>query len=415
MKENWRLGEFNVTYLARSFLDYRVPVYQALDSLTGGRLHVVYSTLWTPKRVQGKLAGALGERAIALGGEKYVGQRNASEEMANAAITITYQPGLVSAIARTRPDVLISDGFFKWTPAAIIYRITRRVPLVVCYERTFHTERNAQWYRLMYRRIALRFVDSVCCNGRLSASYTCWMGVPPCRITTGHMAADTEGLRNRADAVTPDEREALRKSAGMQGTVFLYVGQLIRRKGVRELLLGWSLLEQRVPPGSVTLAIIGTGAEAATLRSLAAERNLRSVRFLGSVDYDRIASYYAAADVFVMPTLEDNWSLVVPEAMACGLPILCSKYNGCWPELVHSEGNGWLFDPLAGNDVVRVLELALKNKARLPEMGGHSRVVVSDHSPQSAARSILRACEIAINGRRGEGREVNLDGRQGDR
>jgi glycosyltransferase involved in cell wall biosynthesis len=385
----------NITYLARSFLDYRVPVFEAVDSLTGGRLHVVYSTLYTPERAQVKLRRVLGERAIALSGEKTIGRPRASARMANSSVCFTYQPKLVSAIASTKPDVLLSDEFFKWTVTGIIYRLIHGVPLVVCYERTFHTERDAQWYRVAYRRLALKLVDAVCCDGRLCAEYTRWLGAPESCITTGHMAADTDSLKLKVEAIGREQRDAIRTEMNIRGLAFLYVGQLIKRKGVEELLAGWARFERTVP-GRGTLLIVGGGSEAENLRAQVAAAGLQHVRFAGPVDYDGIASYYAAADVFVMPTLEDNWSLVVPEAMACGLPILCSRYNGCWPELVHAGGNGWVFDPLDSSGVFRALERCLANAPMLPRMGRNSQVVIGDHTPQKAAEAILRGCTIAM-------------------
>ena len=124
---------------------------------------------------------------------------------------------------------------------------------------------------------------------------------------------------------------------------------------------------------------------------------LKNVQLLGSVDYDKMALYYAAADVFLMPTLEDNWSLVVPEAMACGLPILTSKYNGCWPELVQDNLNGWVFDSLDPDDIYRCLGLCMTNRQRLKTMGQASTEIVSGHTPEHAARAILDACEIAYS------------------
>jgi len=129
---------------------------------------------------------------------------------------------------------------------------------------------------------------------------------------------------------------------------------------------------------------------------MCSQRNLTGVRFVGSVDYDNIAQYYAAADIFIMPTLEDNWSLVVPEAMACGLPILCSKYNGCWPELVHDGINGWVFDPLKPDDIMRVLEWCIEHSEDLKSMGEKSGQIVARLTPETAAKSILDACNIAL-------------------
>jgi len=169
---------------------------------------------------------------------------------------------------------------------------------------------------------------------------------------------------------------------------------LIARKGLKEMLDGWSLFE-KAQPGQGTLVIVGQGPEEGSLRRQAAELGLRFVRFQGAVDYDQIACAYASADAFAIPTLEDNWSLVVPEAMSCGLPILCSRYNGCWPELVR-PGNGWVFDPLDPRDIQRVLQRALESRANLPAMGDRSRQIVRDYSPDHAADALFKACEIAV-------------------
>lgn len=97
----------------------------------------------------------------------------------------------------------------------------------------------------------------------------------------------------------------------------------------------------------------------------------------------------------MIPTLEDNWSLVVPEAMACGLPILCSVYNGCHPELVRPE-NGWTFDPLSPESLTGALQNAYLARADLPEMGRHSRRIVHDFSPEMIARNMLESCRMLL-------------------
>lgn len=389
-----------ITWVTRSTRDYRVPVFEALDSSCGHRLTVIISDQWTPKRVLKRIREVLGSRAVILSGEKNFGNSWSTMRMANRSISIPYQPGLLKAISETEPDILVGDGFFQWSGPALYYRITRKVPLVICYERTFHTERHAQWFRVLYRRLALKWVDAVCCNGSLSAEYTQSLGFPSARLTTGQMAADVEGLKKRAEAVTAADREHRRKQWRAKGTVFLFVGRFIELKGLRQLIEGWRLFEQEVP-GANTLVLVGKGPLEDELRSLVEEYGLREVCFAGPVEYKDIATAYTAADFFVMPTLEDNWSLVVPEAMACGKPALTSKYNGCWPELIQEGRNGWVFDSLDPIDIRRCLVLAIQNQHRLEELGEQSRQIISCHTPERAARSILDACQIAWQHRNG--------------
>src|SRR4051812_25518748 len=114
-----------VTWVNPGFLHYRVPVYAALDALLrehegDGALSVVFSTARTPAAVASRLRDAIGDRAVALSGEKRVGLAGvADENFANVGLSIPYQSGLIGAINDTRPDVIVSEGFFQWTPAAV--------------------------------------------------------------------------------------------------------------------------------------------------------------------------------------------------------------------------------------------------------------------------------------------------------
>ena len=382
-----------VTYVARSTLDYRIPVLESLYEKLDGRFTYIYSADYVPGRVHDRLQRSLGNAAVGLRGELRIGP-NETEGFANRAVRIVYQPGIWRAIRQTKPDVLIGDGFFQWTSFALAYRALRRVGLVVCYERTFHTERAAQWIRTAYRRWVMRYVDALACNGVLSKDYSMFLGAPEKRITLGQMAADTHVLSARTAAVTATKREETRRSWGAPEVALVTVGRLNARKGVNELLTGWALLETR-RQGNWHLIIVGDGEDSDALRRKAAELGLNGVTFLGHVDYDDIAPIYAAADALVMPTLEDNWSLVVPEAMACGLPVLCSVYNGCHPELIEPDGNGWVFDPTSAEETYTALSNCIAHKDHLAEMGGRSRAIVSAFTPEHAAAAILEACRIA--------------------
>jgi glycosyltransferase involved in cell wall biosynthesis len=380
-------------WVTKSFLDYRVPVYEELARRLEGRFVLLFNADYVPDRCCTKAAKALGPGARGLRGERALrlGPQNG---FANAGVRIPYQPGLVRAILKERPDVLITDGFFQWTSAALWLRATRGIPHVMCYEKTAHTEQHAQWYRRTYRRLALRWIDALCCNGRLCGEYVRSLGFPADRITYGHMAADVAGLQQRLAAVTDDEVARLVAQYDLWGTVFLFVGRLIPLKGIRELLAGWQQFSTGLAGQQATLLLVGDGPQREELRRYCDEQKLANVRFAGAVDYDRMASYYRCADALVMPTLEDNWSLVVPEAMGCGLPILCSQYNGCWPELV-TPANGWVFDPLVRAEVAGALRKASLAKARLPRMGEQSRVIVSDYTASHAAQAICEAIELA--------------------
>jgi len=382
-------------WVTRSFLDYRVPVYEMLSDRLDGQLVLFYNAEYVPERCCLKLRKALGSRAIGLRGERAL-RLGRQSGFANEGVRIPFQRGLVRAVLRERPDVLISDGFFQWTYAPLWLRATRHIPHVMCYERTAHNERNAQWCRVIYRKFVMRWIDAMCCNGRLCGEYTRHLGYPANRITYGHMVADVETFRDRALGVSEQRILRKRSAMGLQGTVFLYVGRLVPPKGIAQLLQAWNVLCASARPVTYALLLVGEGSHTREYQAYCAKNGLVNVRFAGPVDYDALPEYYRCADVLVMPTLEDNWSLVVPEAMACGLPVLCSKYNGCWPELVKPE-NGWVFDPLSISDTCNTLRRCVVTPASfLKAMGEASKRRVMDHTPSHAADAIAAACDVAV-------------------
>lgn len=386
-----------ITWVTRSFLDYRIPVYKALDELCNHNLTVIYYKDIPPLRCQEKLKKILGDRAIARDKELRIGNRpkidNASR--ANSSIRIPISPGLVKQIIQTKPDVLISDGFMQWTYAPLIVSALKGIPHVMLYERTAHTERTAGKIRILYRKFVSHWIDAIGCNGILTGKYIkSILNWDDTRLTYGHMVADVAGMQQKVTQVSNDKALALRTQLGIKGIMILFVGQLIPRKGVRELLNAWDTFK-KTNNEACTLVYVGSGPQEQELRDIIKSRHIPDIILTGAIDYDHIAPYYKIADCFIIPTLEDNWSLVVPEAMACGLPIATSIYNGCYPELVHPN-NGWIFDPLKQESIINVLNQIINAQDQLKSMGKKSMDIVSKQTAEHAASSIMKAINIAI-------------------
>lgn len=384
--------KLKLVWSIRSFLDYRVPVFKRLNELTGNGLHVVFPDTRTPERVRDKIKEALGENAVELTGERSLGSSAPSNQMANKGWLITRQPGLARKIKELNPDVTIGDGFGQWSVPLLRKRIFRGTPMMMCYERTAHTERNAQWLRRIYRKVALRWVGAACVNGIQSKDYLVSLGMKAEKITTGFMVSEP-ALGIAASQLTDDDRSRTRNQYGFSGTVFLVVGRLIERKGVMQTIKAWKDFSSQHP--DCQLAFAGEGEKQEEMESFCQQNELRNVLFLGSVPYDEIASLYKASDVMISSTLEDNWSLVVPEAMSCGVPVMNSTYNGNWPELTKEGQTGWVFDPLNHDEYVAALNRCLDSREKFEAIGKSSIELVGQFTADSAAQSILTACQIA--------------------
>lgn len=377
-----------ITWVTRSFLDYRVPVYRELDELCGHQLTLIYNSEAVPERCQNKVREFLDDRAIGMSGEVRLGSKH-QLGVANKGIRIPIQKGLIKTICQSKPEVMVSDGFFQWTYAPLLMKMLHmtRAGHVMCYEKTPHTERNAPNWRIKYRKFVSRWIDAIDCNGSLCEKFVREKLGFKKKITYGHMVADTNGIATAVGNTTTKEVAELRDSLELKGLTFIYVGRLIPLKGIMQLLEAWRVARL----DDATLMLVGDGEQRGEIEAYVRDNGLDNVRIVGAVNYDDLGPYYKAADCFIIPTLEDNWSLVVPEAMAAGLPVACSIYNGCYPELVHPE-NGWTFDPLDLEATVRTLRYISSARANLNTMGEVSRRIVADHTPVHAARGIYDAC-----------------------
>lgn len=281
----------------------------------------------------------------------------------------------------------------QWSYAPLFVRALKKIPHVMCYERTQHTERNASKIRILYRKFVSRWIDAIDCNGSLTGDYVISLGFDKNRLTFGHMVADTEGMSKSIAEIDHKEVIELRKKLCIKEVMILYVGQLIPLKGVQEMLSAWKEFKKG-KASNATLVYVGYGKLEKEMRQRIQKENIPDVVITGGVDYDKISIYYKAADCFIIPTTEDNWSLVVPEAMACGLPIASSIYNGCYPELI-TPNNGWTFDSLNQNDIINTFDKIISSKSLLPTMGEESKRIISTHTAENAAESIMKAINIA--------------------
>tara|TARA_B100000795_G_C22788918_1_gene435962 strand:+ start:116 stop:1288 length:1173 start_codon:yes stop_codon:yes gene_type:complete len=383
--------EMRITWVTRSFLDYRIPVYSAINKLCDNKLTIIYFKDVVPERCQIKLTSILGDRAIGLTGELRLSGKKSQplSSIKKNGIRIPFQPKLIKTIKNTSPVIILSDGFFQWTYAALWLRMFYKTPHIMLYEGTEHTERNAGRLRLTYRKLISKFINVIQCNGSLSHTFlNKVLKIKKSKLALGNMTSDMDVLKFNCYNCSHAQRLKFKQDHNLKENVFLFVGRLVQLKGIIHLVKSWGFLDLE----DSCLLIVGDGPERENLLSYITTENIKNIHFQGTIDYDDIYKYFNAADIFVIPTLQDNWSLVVPEAMSCGLPIISSKYNGCWPELVKPE-NGWVFDPLDKNNFNETLELAFKNKEKWKNMGKASQKIVEDFSPDKIASQIYDSCK----------------------
>lgn len=157
-----------------------------------------------------------------------------------------------------------------------------------------------------------------------------------------------------ASPVTYEEKTRIRDILGIkEEKIILTVGQFIHRKGFDILLESARYIKE-----NVGFYFVG-GIPTEQYLKLKDKYNLKNVHFVGFKRPDILKKYYLAADIFVLPTREDVWGLVINEAMAYGLPVVTTDRCLAGVELVQPGCNGYLVKSenaeLLANALLRVI------------------------------------------------------------
>jgi glycosyltransferase involved in cell wall biosynthesis len=159
------------------------------------------------------------------------------------------------------------------------------------------------------------------------------MGIADERVTVLRNGVDLELFR-------PIDRAAARKALGIARRTLASVGLLIDRKGHHHIIRALKDLPD------TDLLIAGDGPDRRALERLAQEEGVADrVRFLGSVDQNRLREIYNAVDALVLASSREGWANVLLEAMACGTPVVASAVWGT-PEVVARPEAGILMSSL---------------------------------------------------------------------
>ena len=106
------------------------------------------------------------------------------------------------------------------------------------------------------------------------------------------------------------------------------------------------------------------------------------VQFLGFLDHPTLARYYAACDVFVLPSLQEAQPLVAMEAMWFGRPVIVTKAIVAAEEMVEHSQNGYIVDPDSVDDLTARLRTLAAEPATRAAQGEASRQRARAYQPE---------------------------------
>ena len=202
-----------------------------------------------------------------------------------------------------------------------------------------HSSRRARFLFGRATALAMRAAQHlIVISEATKLDYLEHVGAPGERITVVPLAADPIFRPQPQDAVT-----AIRVKYRLPEHFVLYLGSNRPHKNLLRLVEAWHRVEVDGYTEGFTLVIAGVwNKRYPEVRQRAEALRLRNLLFLGPIGEPDMPALFSAASLFVFPSLYEGFGLPVLEAMACGVPVLCSNAASL-PEIVGEAA--WLVDP----------------------------------------------------------------------
>lgn len=247
-------------------------------------------------------------------------------------------------------DVFVLSGLYTsptFLFSAIILWLRRR-GFVLWLERPSEAGRPdlvwwQRWLRapfVLYRKFLLGFLlkkaRRVICMGSRAVQQYAEFGLDPAKADVLPYCCDT----SRFEQVEPTVRQAVIDEFELQGrTTFLFSGQLIRRKGLEVGLEAFRRLAETHQ--NIAFIALGDGPLREAWSNEFVSSTKAPIIFAGHQPQEKLPGFFAAADVFVLPSRQDGWAVVINEACAARLPIVASEQTGAAHDLVEPGINGF--------------------------------------------------------------------------
>lgn len=302
----------------------------------------------------------------------------------------------LGALRRGRFDAILLNGWNSpliWI--ALLAAKAFGIQVLLRSENPWNQEVSRIGLRHWFRRMALKFffgrVDAFLYIGKENKEFYEGYEVSASKLFFTPYAVDNVRLlASVPDAIVA--RRELRAGMGIAGDalVVLTVGKLIHKKRPMDLLKAYEALGHR----HKSLIFAGEGELRGELEKYVAEHNVPNVFFAGFVGQDDIGRYYAAADIFVLPSgLGETWGLVVNEAMCFGLPVIASNIVGSAADLVHSGENGYIFKLGDTAELVEKISTLADQPDLCRKFGQRSKQIIGEYTYEADVAGVLKALE----------------------
>jgi len=309
----------------------------------------------------------------------------------------SFNPAIIKEVVKNIPQVIIISGYVDptmWT--AFIVGKLLKIPIIYWTEEIREPRSIVGIVTKPIRYLFIKKSNALIAQGKRTKEFLESWGVHSDRIFIAHNSVDNDLYIHLSQEIRRN-RNNIRNMLGFhEKHLLLFVGQLIPRKGISDLIQIYMKVKKRKK--DLALIIIGSGPLKEIILKAIQEHDLDAVYLIESgISFQDLVKYYSIADIFILPTLFDLAPLVINEAMACGLPVIVYDAAGNTDDFIISGLNGYVIRKgdveSFSESIIRVLDDERLRKRMSEES---IRIITSVGSVNSTVNGFLKSIEYVL-------------------
>jgi len=284
------------------------------------------------------------------------------------------------------PDIVVTGAFAFTSGSAALDWAKSKDKALVLFDDSKRTDVERNFFVNMIKKAMYCYVDAIFCPSEdWSDTHISW-GFKPEAIFYGLDVVDNDFWAQKCN-----------QTRDLPQHYFLCVGRQVERKNFHTVIKSFSNFLQNNPDFPYELIMVGDGPERWRLEALVKPAHKDKIHFLPFLDEYQLRELYQGAAFFIMPSMSEQWGLVVNEAMASGCPIIISRQCGCANTLVQDNINGFYFDTHNKKELDGIFKKIKEMPAdEISKMGAASKDIISNWGLEKFSQGAIDAINYAI-------------------
>lgn len=271
----------------------------------------------------------------------------------------------IDLLARVKADVFIFPNFFRWPLWFCKRSIVIIHDLGFIETPQYLTPRMVRYLGRRVPQSARKATGIVTISESTKRQLIKQYGIAPDKISVAVPGVDLE----KYHAVDPAEVDAVKQKYGIEGKYLLYLGTIEPRKNITSILGAYNALPAETQSEYKLVLAGGKGWLDDDIQHLADTLPLNALVKTGYVDNGDEPALYTGATLFLYPSHYEGWGMQIPEAMACGTPVITANNSS-----LHEAGGDAAYYLLTNNTagITRAINELLadpKQRAKMKQAG----------------------------------------------